>query len=406
MTPRIFLLTVLLIGGASVILARFPEPLPGIEEASGPKAAPVPPAVAAVVRLSKVADDFEKPLGLVYAPGDPEARLFVVEQTGRVKILRGEKVDERPFLDLHARVTRSAAHDGSEQGLLGLAFHPRFAENGRLFVNFTDLKGDTRVVELRVAKDDPGRVDPSTEREILFVKQPFANHNGGDLVFGPDGKLYIGLGDGGSGGDPYGNGQNRKALLGKMLRLDVDGPPGPDGRPTPEIRAIGLRNPWRYAFDRKTGDLFIADVGQNKWEEVDIVPAGSQGGENFGWNIMEGFHCFKPPRNCDQTGLTLPVVEYGHDEGCSIIGGFVYRGKAIPEIDGCYFYADYCTALLRSFRLSAGNVRDYWNWRPALDPGQRLATISTFGEDPEGELYIVSLDGPIYKLVRASAAAR
>jgi glucose/arabinose dehydrogenase len=226
------------------------------------------------------------------------------------------------------------------------------------------------------------------------VRHPlFNNHNGGNLVFGPDGKLYVGTGDGGFANDPFGHGQDRSALLGKMLRLDVDAP----GRPTPEVLMIGLRNPWRYAFDRKSGDLYIADVGQDRYEEVDVVPAGSFAGRNFGWKVTEGLHC-RAGRTCDTRGMTPPVVEYNHQAGCSITGGFVYRGKALPQLDGVYFYADYCTALVRSFRMRAGHVVDAWDWRATLDPQPQLANIASFGEDADGELYIVSLDGVVWAL--------
>jgi glucose/arabinose dehydrogenase len=338
-----------------------------------------PPEVARSVKLERVVTGLRMPVALTFAPGDPEKRLFVVEKPGYVRVLRGGRLDPQPFLDVHDRVT-----GWTEQGLLGLAFHPQFATNGRFYVNYTDRKGDTRVVEFDRALH---------ERELLFVEQPFKNHNGGDLVFGPDGKLYIGLGDGGWANDPYGNGQDPDALLAKMLRLDVDQP----GRPKVETVARGLRNPWRYAFDRRTGDLYIADVGQDRWEEIDVAPAGTLVGRNFGWKTMEGLHC-RSGRSCDRTGLTLPVVEYNHKAGCSVTGGFVYRGKLLPLLDGAYFYADYCTALVRSFRWQGGRVVDAWDWRATLDPEQQLASISSFGEDADGELYIVSLDGVIWAL--------
>jgi glucose/arabinose dehydrogenase len=338
-----------------------------------------PPEVASSVGLERVVTGLRMPVALTFAPGDAERRLFVVEKIGYVQVLRGGKLNARPFLDVHDRVSGA-----TEQGLLGLAFHPQFAKNGRFYVNYTDRKGDTRVVEFDRAYH---------ERELLFVKQPFNNHNGGDLVFGPDGKLYVGLGDGGWANDPFGNGQDPDALLAKMLRLDVEQP----GRPKVEIVARGLRNPWRYAFDRKSGDLYIADVGQDRWEEIDVVPAGTLEGRNFGWKIMEGLHC-RSGRSCDRRGLALPVVEYNHKAGCSITGGFVYRGKALPLLDGAYFYADYCTALVRSFRWKSGSVTDAWDWRATLDPEQQLANISSFGEDADGEMYIVSLDGVVWAL--------
>jgi glucose/arabinose dehydrogenase len=383
---------------ALLILAGVRSALPERVASAAPR--PPPRELAALVRLELLTRAAEKPVDLTYAPGDAQGRLFVVEKTGRVRILRkaaaGFELAPEPFLDLSRRVSRR-----DEQGLLGLAFHPRFAENGRLVVNLTDTRGDTRVLELRISKDDPNRADVSSERELLFVDQPYENHNGGAVVFGPDGKLYVGLGDGGSRGDPLGHGQNRSTLLGKMLRLDLDGPPGPDGRPIPEIVHLGLRNPWRYSFDRGTGDLYIADVGQDRYEEVNVLPASALGQRNFGWNLVEGIgHAYKP-RGVDQGGLTQPVLEYGHRDGCSITGGFVYRGKAIPELSGVYFYADYCTGLLRSFRFKDGQATESYDWKQSLDPEGKLATLSSFGVDASGELYLLSLDGPIYKFVRA-----
>jgi glucose/arabinose dehydrogenase len=367
--------------------------------ASGPAAVPAPSRITAGVVLTRIASGLSKPVFLTFAPGDATKRLFVVEKTGRVRILRAGRLDRdaAPFLDLASRVS-----SGSEQGLLGLAFHPEYARNGRLFVNLTDRKGDTHVLEFTVARDDPDRVEPASERELLFVHQPYSNHNGGHLAFGPDGRLYVGLGDGGSAGDPQRNGQNPKALLAKLLAIDVDARPSPP----PTIVALGLRNPWRYAFDRATGDLWIADVGQNRIEEVDVFPAaalraaaaGTHPPLNFGWNVMEGRHCYAT-RDCDPKGLTPPVVEYDHGEGCSITGGYVYRGRALPELVGLYFYADYCTALVRSFRVGGSEqpVTDVWDWRAALDPESRLADLSSFGEDADGELYLLSLDGDLYR---------
>ncbi len=350
-----------------------------------------PNSVAGRAIWKVIARGLSKPLGLAYAPGDPvKERLFIVEQTGKVRALVNGVVEERPLLDVGDRLSH-----GTEQGLLGLAFHPKYAENGRLFINYTDKHGDTHIAEFRVRKEAPGRVDPASEKDWLKVDQPYSNHNGGQLVFGPDGKLYIGLGDGGSHDDPHGNGQNRRVPLGKMLRLDVDAP-----QFSLETHLIGLRNPWRYSFDRATGDLYIADVGQNKYEEIDVLAAADalRGGQNFGWNRMEGLHCF-PHATCDQSGLTLPVVEYSHRAGCSITGGFVYRGKALPMLDGVYFYSDFCTAILRGFRYKAGKVQDHQDYKKAFDPDYHLAQIDTFGEDAAGELYLVSLEGTIYKLV-------
>lgn len=365
---------------------------PALALADPPPAAP--PDVAGKVQLELVTNESTEAVGLVAAPGDATGRLFVVEKRGLVRILRGKRFDPAPFLDVTGRVSLERRENG-ERGLLGLVFHPSFRANRRLYVNFTDKAGDTRVLELRVDAKNPNRIDPKSEREILFVKQPYPNHNAGDLAFGPDGKLYVALGDGGSADDPKGAGQDPKTLLAKLMRFDVEAT-----RPTPEVIGKGLRNPWRYSFDAKTGDLYIADVGQNLWEYVHVVPAAQLGTpRNFGWNIVEGSHCFKRP-TCDKTGLALPVVEYPHREGCSITGGYVYRGKAIPELDGVYFYADYCTALLRSFRFKDGRAVDSWDWKAALDPESKLARIASFGLDHGGELYLVSHEGPIFKLVR------
>lgn len=372
--------------------SRPPDPTPPAAEEPPRSSTAAPGAQSRGVALVTFASGLKEPIGLTFAPGDGSDRLFVIEKNGRIVLLRGGgKVDAEPFLDIGPRVSR-----GSEQGLLGLAFHPRYAENGRFFINYTDREGDTRIAELRVSKDNADRADTGAERELLRIDQPYSNHNGGNLVFGPDGKLYIGMGDGGSRDDPQKNGQNKQSLLGKMLRLDVDAP-----SPAPEIIQTGLRNPWRYSFDRKTGDLYIADVGQNRFEEVNVVTAGNIDGHNFGWNIVEGnSHClFGEP--CDKTGLTAPVLEYKSSEGCSITGGHVYRGRELPELDGHYFYADYCTALLRSFRYEGGRAAQARDWKAELDPKNRLSKLTAFGEDKDGELYLLSQDGPIYRFARA-----
>jgi glucose/arabinose dehydrogenase len=355
---------------------------------------PVPQQLATRVKLAVVADQLDHPLGMAFAPGDPAKRLFIVEKTGSIRVLKGGKVLAEPFLDLKARVS-----GGSEQGLLGLAFHGTFMKTGRLFVNYTDKAGDTRIVEIKVATPSADRATIASERELLFVDQPYANHNGGHLVMMPGGWLLVGLGDGGSGGDPKGNARNPKTLLGKMFRLDPD---MTSVAMRTRILAQGARNPWRYAIDRAKGELYIGDVGQNLWEEVDVVPLASLSGKDLGWNVMEGFHCYHAA-SCNQDGLTPPVVEYGHDAGCSITGGVVYRGAALPAIAGAYFYADYCTALLRSFRFTRdGGVTDHWDWKKALDPSGRLSQIASFGEDEAGEVYIIGLGGTVWKLVPAN----
>jgi glucose/arabinose dehydrogenase len=285
----------------------------------------------------------------------------------------------------------------TEQGLLGLAFHPKYAENGRVFVYYTDRRGDIRVVEYRVKRNAPGRVDPASARELLHIDHhKHNNHDGGQLVFGPDGKLWLGPGDGGSHDDPDDNGQNKQALLGKILRIDVDAEP-----PKIETHMIGARNPWRFDFDRKTGDLYIADVGQNKWEEIDVIPAAEalKGGQNLGWSVLEGTHCHKPASGCSTAGFVMPVVEYPHPTGCSVTGGYVYRGKALKQLDGIYFYSDFCTAMFRGFRWANGKVTDHYDWKAMLDPDFKVAQVASFAEDADGELYVISLDGTIFKMV-------
>jgi glucose/arabinose dehydrogenase len=372
--------------------AEAPTPAPPAEPPAGDATLGKPPAeLAAALALREVSDDFVRPVALEVAPGDATGTLYVVEQSGRIWTLDAAgKKSAKPVYDNRRAITRG----GNEQGLLGLAFHPKFATNNKLYVNFTDTDGATNVVEYRMSG---GKVDMSTGRTLLEVRQPFSNHNAGDLEFGPDGKLWIGLGDGGAGGDPMGAGQSDSNKLGKMLRMDVDA-----AEPKAEIAIKGVRNPWRYHFDPRAGDLYIADVGQNKWEEVDVIPRGRWDGVNLGWNIMEATHCFKPSSGCKRDGLTLPVVEYSHDEGCSITGGEVYRGKAIPALDGVYFYADYCEpGIIRSFRWTASTgVRDHWDWTDALVDDAGVKEISSFGHDANGELYLVSLRGAIYKLVR------
>ena len=351
----------------------------------------------------RVANNLSQPVGLTAPPGDT-ARIFIIEKTGAIRILRAGQVLPRAFLDISGLVS-----GGSEQGLLGLAFHPQYASNGKFYVDYTDRSGDTRVVEYLVSSNPDSA--SATSREILFVDQPFANHNGGQVAFGPDGYLYIGLGDGGSGGDPQGNGQNLDALLGKILRIDVNsGSPYaiPAGNPFQgqtgkrgEIWSYGLRNPWRFSFDRGNGDMYIGDVGQDRWEEADYEPAG-MGGRNYGWVRMEGMHCYPPGATCNQTGLTLPVVEYDHQAGCSVTGGYVYRGGLLPELAGTYFYGDYCTGIVRSFKILNGSAVDEKDWTAALrtEAGGAMQGLSSFGLDAAGELYLVLLSGEVYRLTK------
>ena len=333
--------------------------------------------------------------------GDGSGRLFFVQQSGIVRIFRDGALLAQPFLDI-----RSKSLPGGERGLLGLAFPPGFAQKQRFYVNYTDLKGDTIIALYRVSAN-PDIADVTSETILLKLTQPFENHNGGQVRFGPDGYLYIGMGDGGSGGDPMGNGQNLGTLLAKMLRIDVESEPGsvriPPSNPfvnragaRPEIWAYGLRNPWRFSFDRPTGNLWIADVGQDLYEEIDFQPGTSLGGENYGWNRMEGLHCYLP--SCSMAGLTLPVAEYPHSQGCSVTGGFVYRGNISPGLRSLYIYADYCSGRIWGLERR-GSV---WVNRELLMSG---LTIRTFGEDEAGEIYLGSENGAIYHL-EGSAAPR
>ena len=344
-------------------------------------AADTPPEAQMVrARLLPWARGLSMPVGLVSAPGDAE-HVYIVEKSGTVRPARtgpdGKAQVELPILDVSDRITT-----WTEQGLLGLAFHPKFAENHKLYLNYTDKTGDTRVIELRL---EGGKVDPKSERLILHVPQPYKNHNGGDLVFAPDGKLWIGLGDGGSHDDPHNNGQKKDALLGKMIVVDVDAP-----RPEPKIHMLGLRNPWRYVFDRKTGDLYIADVGQDKFEEIDVLPRDQalKGGQNFGWAVTEGLgHCHRPSTGCDQSGLTQPVLEYTHKVGCSVTGGYVYRGAAYPSLQGLYFFGDFCSGRIWSLDQQAGGT---WRMTEQL---KDAIQISSFGEDEAGEVYVTTFSG-------------
>jgi len=348
--------------------------------------------------MLQLVDNFASPVYLTSPPND-SARLFIVEQGGTIVIRRRDTTLTRPFLDVRGQIDA-----GGERGLLSVAFDPNYATSGRFFVYFTNKSGDIRVVRYTVSSD-PDSADEATADTTLKVAHPGqSNHNGGQLQFGPDGMLWIGTGDGGGGGDPDGNGQDKHALLGKLLRLDVSGASGytiPADNPfkndtsaSEEIWSYGLRNPWRFSFDRQTGDLYIGDVGQNAWEEVDVAPVAVQRGRgvNYGWNIMEGKHCY-PGDPCTNPGQ-LPWVDYPHAGGaCSISGGYVYRGSAIPALVGHYLYADYCTGNVSSFAYPSATVVD----RSAeLRPGDG---VSSFGQDARGELYILQLGGPVYKIV-------
>ncbi len=351
-------------------------------------------ALAAGPRLVKVAQ-VANPVAIV-AP-KASKQFFVVSQPGKIFLIVGGKVQRTPFLDLTDRVTY-----GGERGLLGLAFHPDYATNGRFFVNYTGAEGATTVVEF--ARQSPTVANRDSARTLLTIAQPYANHNGGNLAFGPDGMLYIGMGDGGSGGDPQGNGQRLDTLLGKMLRIDVNGPQ-PYGIPAdnpfvkttgakPEIWAYGLRNPWRFSFDRVTGDLWTGDVGQDAWEEIDHVRAG-KAGVNYGWNTREGRHPFQGGRTA-RGRITDPVADYAHGSaGCSVTGGFVYRGASVPSLRGRYVYGDYCSGRIWTLPATgpAGVPREITG-----QLGVKVTGLSTFGEDAAGELYLAMNDsGGIYR---------
>jgi glucose/arabinose dehydrogenase len=358
-------------------------------------------AAALEVALVPFASGLRAPVDIKHA-GD--SRLFVVEQGGYIRIVQSNgSVLATPFLDINTQVSA-----GGEQGLLGLAFHPKYASNGFFYVNYTDTSGDTHVARFQVS-GNPDVANGGSELTILTVAQPFSNHNGGDLAFGPDGYLYIALGDGGGANDPGDRSQNGAEMLGKMLRIDVDGGSpyaipagnpfvGPDGI-LDEIWAIGLRNPWRFSFDRSTGDLFIGDVGQGSFEEVDFQPASSTGGENYGWRCYEGNSAFNLT-GCGPIGdYTFPIHEYSHAEGCSITGGFVYRGAQFPALDGHYFFADFCGGNLWSLSPDGGGG---WGLN---DFGPRSINFSTFGEDSAGELYAADLSGgAIYRIQLNTAA--
>lgn len=352
------------------------------------------------VRLVEVASGLSSPVYLTAPKSDP--RQFIVEQAGRIRVLSNGALLAAPFMDITAKVG-----SGGERGLLSVAFHPSYSTNGFFYVYYTDRNGDIRIERYRVSAN-PNIADATSAKLILTVAHPnFSNHNGGLNLFGPDGMLYIGTGDGGSGGDPNRNGQNTNALLGKLLRIDVDrGDPyaiPPDnpyasGGGRGEIWAIGLRNPWRFTFDRTGNSLYIADVGQDSWEEINVTGSATKG-LNYGWNIMEGMHCYSGS-SCNQSGLTLPVLEYVNSSstGCSITGGIVYRGTTLPSIAGQYFYGDYCEGWIRSMKYVNGAITEQHDW--ALGS---IGNIPSFGEDSAGEMYVLSSNGKVYKFAPVPA---
>jgi glucose/arabinose dehydrogenase len=412
---RVFSLLVLaaLVGCSGPSVTARPTPGSPVASGSLTPGSPTPPATrpstqafdpsAVAIDLEPVVGGLSSPLAVTHA-ADGSGRTFVAEQGGAIRIIRDGALVDRPFLDISDRIS-----SGGEQGLLGLTFHPDFPTDPRFFVNYTDPNGDTRVVSFAQGASDPDRADLSSEIRLLFIDQPFANHNGGALAFGPDGFLYIATGDGGSGGDPQGNGQNLDTLLGKILRIDVDETEAdhpyaiPADNPfvgragaQPEIFTYGMRNPWRMSFDRATGDLWIGDVGQGAWEEIDVVRAGTSG-QNFGWNRMEGAHCFRPTEGCEDPSLVLPVTEYGRNLGSTVIGGGVYRGSQQPLLVGGYVFADYGSG--RVFLIDSTSDGP-------TEPVVALesdATISSFGEGEDTELYATDLQsGELLHVVATS----
>jgi len=337
-------------------------------------------AAAPKLKLVQVASGFTRPTHLASTPSEP-SRLYVVEQAGRIRVLADGVLQPDPFLDIRNLV----GSDGNEQGLLSVVFHPRYSTNGLFYVDYTDKRGDTRVVEYQSQASGP----PVRRRQLLWVDQPYSNHNGGQLAFGPDGYLYVGMGDGGSGGDPEDRAQKLASRLGKLLRRSVDRPGAKW-----QTAGYGLRNPWRFSFDRATGDLYIADVGQDEWEEIDFTPRSSPGLENYGWDVYEGKHRYETKSLNPAGKLVWPITEYGRSQGCSVTGGFVYRGSAVTGARGRYFYGDYCSGRVWSLVVRDGratNVR--------REPFN-VEAISSFGEDAAGELHLVSLGGTIYRLAR------
>ena len=367
---------------------------------SQPVSAPIElPPVTAVTNITLAPIITEGLTDATYLTHAGDERIFIVEKPGRIRIIQDGILLPEPFLDISERVES----DFSERGLLSVAFHPNYAENGKFFVNYTNNDGDTIISRFQVTAD-PNLADGANETILLTIPQPFPNHNGGLVKFGPDGYLYTGMGDGGAANDPQGNGQNASTLLGAMLRIDVDGSSADANYAVPasnpfinsdgrnEIWATGVRNPWRFSFDRLTGDLFIADVGQNIWEEISFQPANSSGGENYGWDILEGNHCFSDDE-CDNSGTVLPIHEYEHENGrCSITGGYIYRGQQFPALTGNYFFGDYCSGEIWAL-TPADN--DSWSIQLLLDTDFNIAS---FGEDVNGELYVIDLQGGVYQI--------
>jgi glucose/arabinose dehydrogenase len=342
--------------------------------------APPVPAPSPEFGLKPVAQGLSQPVYVASPPGDTH-RLFIVEKGGTIRIMKDGTLRATPFLDLTAEVSTA-----TEQGLLSLAFSPTYATDRRIYVDYTDIAGDTVVARYTASESEPDRIDPATRTVILTVDQPYANHNGGQLQFGPDGKLYVGLGDGGSEGDPHDYGQDPRVRLAKILRLDVGGSPTRVG-----TYAYGLRNPWRFSFDPATGDMWIGDVGQDRWEEIDFLKSGTPPGANFGWSYYESDHVYKQ-QPMDRARLEFPVFEYPHTQGCAVTGGYVYRGSAIPALAGYYLFADFCSGRVWMMKGPGGSIAE-------APVSRKVTQISSFGCDAAGELYLVSLSGSVYELV-------
>ncbi len=397
----------ILLGGllaAAMLLGALPGTVGATPIPWSTTAGPDPQAPsAATIKLTKVADGLSQPVFITSAH-DGTDRLFIVEKTGAIRILSGGVVLPTPLIDLSSKVS-----GGAEQGLLGLAFHPKFKTNRKFYVDYTNRSGNTVIREYKVSATDPNRVEPGSARRILWIKQPYANHNGGMIAFGPDGYLYIGTGDGGSGGDPGNRAQSKSTLLGKILRINVNGSTATHNYKIPrsnpyvgrkgrnEIWQRGVRNPWRFSFDRANGNLWIGDVGQSRYEEIDRARKTSSGAgraANWGWHVMEGFHCYQPATGCNKTGRRRPLLDYTHARNgrCAVTGGYVYRGSAVPALRGWYVFGDYCSGEIFTVPSTASAQPP----KVVLQgPGGH---VSSFGESASGELFVVYLGGTIYRI--------
>ena len=369
-----------------------------------------------------VSDGFKKPVFVISYPTDASI-LYVVEQAGKVIVLDSGQKKSKPFFNINKRVV-NPFRPGDERGLLGFAFHPDHENNKKFYINYIDNDGHTIVSEF--IAQSKYKADHNSERVLLRLEQPYGNHNGGHIEFGNDGYLYIAIGDGGAAGDPLDSGQDLTSLFGKVIRIDINGSPYSIPKSNPfygiknareEVWAWGLRNVWRFSFDKKTGDIYYGDVGQNKWEEVNFEPASSSGGNNYGWRQMEASYCFEPKENCKRDGMVLPIIEYPNDayhpafalgrknqlnvEGCSVTGGYVYRGKKLKGFEGVYFFGDYCSGNIWSFKVIDGKANEFKNRTEEINiaDGEFTNYISSFGQDADGEIYIVDYNGAVYKII-------